>query len=89
MSNTDPTIMLGKPCLAGTRITVEEIRTRLHAGEPVDDIIAAYPGHEEEIRAVAMDAALDDLESAHPTDMGVAPPSDEPPFRYGGEGVEP
>jgi uncharacterized protein (DUF433 family) len=39
----NPKIMLGKPVIRGTRITVENILERLGAGESVDDVLEAYP----------------------------------------------
>ncbi len=39
----DPKIMMGKPTVAGTRITVELILEKLAAGETVDQILAAHP----------------------------------------------
>jgi uncharacterized protein (DUF433 family) len=39
----DPSIMMGKPVLRGTRITVESILERLAAGESEDQILAAMP----------------------------------------------
>jgi uncharacterized protein (DUF433 family) len=39
----DPRIMMGKPVIKGTRITVELILEKLAAGETFDDIIAAHP----------------------------------------------
>lgn len=39
----NPKVMLGKPVIRGTRITVENILERLGAGESVDDILEAYP----------------------------------------------
>ncbi len=39
----DPAIMMGKPCIAGTRITVELILEKLAAGEPFEQILEAYP----------------------------------------------
>ena len=39
----DPKIMLGKPVVRGTRITVELILERLGAGESVDDLLASFP----------------------------------------------
>jgi len=38
-----PQIMMGKPVIAGTRITVESILERLGAGETPEQIIAAHP----------------------------------------------
>ncbi len=40
---SDPRIMLGKPTIKGTRITVELIVDRMSYGETIDDIIEAYP----------------------------------------------
>ena len=39
----DPQVMLGKPVVRGTRITVELILEKLAAGETVDDLLVAYP----------------------------------------------
>ncbi|HEY5827748.1 MAG: DUF433 domain-containing protein [Hyphomicrobiaceae bacterium] len=39
----DPDIMMGKPVIEGTRITVELILTRLAEDRSVDDIVAEYP----------------------------------------------
>ena len=41
--STDPTIMLGKPVIAGTRITVELILDKLAAGEHPEQIMRAHP----------------------------------------------
>lgn len=38
-----PQIMMGKPVVAGTRITVESILERLGAGETPEQIVAAHP----------------------------------------------
>lgn len=40
---SDPKIMMGKPTVAGTRITVELILEKLAAGESVDQIVSAHP----------------------------------------------
>ena len=40
---SDPSIMMGKPVLSGTRITVENILERLGAGETVEQILESYP----------------------------------------------
>lgn len=39
----NPKVMMGKPVIRGTRITVENILERLGAGETVVDILEAYP----------------------------------------------
>ncbi len=40
---SDPSIMMGKPVIAGTRITVERILEKLAAGETVEQILEAHP----------------------------------------------
>jgi uncharacterized protein (DUF433 family) len=40
---SDPNVMMGKPVIKGTRITVELILEKLGAGETIDQIIAAHP----------------------------------------------
>lgn len=50
--------MMGKPVIAGTRITVESILERLAAGETVADLLDALPRlTEESIRAALAFAA--------------------------------
>jgi uncharacterized protein (DUF433 family) len=39
----DPKVMLGKPCIKGTRITVELILEKLAGGATVEWILDAYP----------------------------------------------
>lgn len=49
---SDPTVMMGKPVVAGTRITVELILEKLAAGETIEQVLAAHPRlTEEAIRA--------------------------------------
>lgn len=40
---SDPAVMMGKPVISGTRITVESVLEKLAAGESVDQILAAHP----------------------------------------------
>ncbi|MBI5192586.1 MAG: DUF433 domain-containing protein [Nitrospirae bacterium] len=40
---SDPKIMMGKPVIAGTRITVELILEKLAAGETVEQILESHP----------------------------------------------
>ena len=40
---SDPKVMMGKPVVAGTRITVELILEKLAAGETVEQILDAPP----------------------------------------------
>jgi uncharacterized protein (DUF433 family) len=54
----DPAIMMGKPCVKGTRITVELILRKLGAGRSFAEILEAYPQlTESDIRAVLAFAA--------------------------------
>lgn len=41
--NISPDIMLGKPVIRDTRITVEFIIKKMSEGMEIDDIIAEYP----------------------------------------------
>ena len=43
MIQSDPSIMMGKPVIAGTRITVELILEKLAAGETIAHILEAHP----------------------------------------------
>jgi uncharacterized protein (DUF433 family) len=48
----DPAVMMGKPCIKGTRITVELILRKLGAGRSFADLLEAYPQlMEEDLRA--------------------------------------
>jgi uncharacterized protein (DUF433 family) len=49
--------MMGKPVLAGTRLTVELILEKLAAGESVDQILAAHPRLTREGLLAALDFA--------------------------------
>jgi len=40
---SDPKVMMGKPVIAGTRVTVEIILEKLSAGETVEQILEAHP----------------------------------------------
>ncbi len=40
---SDPNVMMGKPVVAGTRITVELILEKLAEGESEDQILEAHP----------------------------------------------
>ncbi|MFN0205112.1 MAG: DUF433 domain-containing protein [Planctomycetota bacterium] len=40
---SDPAIMMGKPVVSGTRITVEHILEELAAGRTVPDLLQAHP----------------------------------------------
>ena len=40
---SDPAILMGKPVVSGTRITVELILERLASGETIEQILGAHP----------------------------------------------
>ena len=42
--DSDPSVMMGKPVIKGTRITVELILEKLAAGETVEQLLEAHPG---------------------------------------------
>ena len=54
----DPKIMLGKPVIKGTRLTVEIIVEKIAYGETTEEILKDYPFiTEEDIRAALLYAA--------------------------------
>ncbi|RMF93353.1 MAG: DUF433 domain-containing protein [Nitrospinota bacterium] len=40
---SNPSVMMGKPVIVGTRITVELILEKLAAGETIEDLLEAHP----------------------------------------------
>ncbi|HLX64392.1 MAG TPA: DUF433 domain-containing protein [Planctomycetota bacterium] len=60
---SDPEIMLGKPVVAGTRITVELILEELGAGETHQQILEAHPHLTEEAILAAIQFAARSLKS--------------------------
>ena len=57
----DPAVMMGKPCIKGTRITVELILRKLGAGRSFADLLEAFPTlTEEDLRAALVFAASDE-----------------------------
>ena len=57
----DPQVMLGKPVVRGTRITVELILEKLAAGETVEDLLGAYPRLSREAVLAALAYAAETL----------------------------
>jgi len=53
--------MMGKPVIAGTRITVELILEKLAAGETVEQIFAAHPRLNDDAVRAALAFAADAL----------------------------
>ena len=60
---SDPQVMLGKPVIAGTRITVELVLEKLAAGETVEQILEAHPKLTREKIQAALRFAADALRS--------------------------
>ena len=59
----DPRIMMGKPVVAGTRITVELILEKLAAGETVEQILDAHPRLTRQAVLAALQFAADALKA--------------------------
>jgi uncharacterized protein (DUF433 family) len=56
-----PDVMLGKPVIRGTRVTVELVLRKLAEGMTVDDLLDAYPRLTREDVQAAMQFAADTL----------------------------
>ena len=54
---SDPAVMMGKPLVAGTRITVELILEKLAAGETLDQLLEAHPRLTRDAIMAALDFA--------------------------------
>ncbi len=58
---SDPLVMMGKPVIKGTRITVELVLEKLAAGETVEQILAAHPRLKDEAIRAALAFATEAL----------------------------
>jgi len=58
---SDPGVMMGKPVITGTRITVELILEKLAAGETVEQILEAHPRLNDDAIRAALSFAADAL----------------------------
>jgi uncharacterized protein (DUF433 family) len=58
---SDPDVMMGKPVIAGTRITVEQILEELAAGETFEQILDAHPRLTRKAIKAALEFAADTL----------------------------
>ena len=65
---TDPGTMIGKPVIAGTRVTVQSIVERIAAGESVEQISASHPMLDKEkvLAAIGYAARVLSLDEVHP-----------------------
>lgn len=70
---SDPKIMMGKPVINGTRLTVELILEKLAAGETVDQLLEAHPRLTQEGVQAALAYAAQTLRSdiIYPTNYPV------------------
>lgn len=57
----NPQIMMGKPVIKGTRITVEMILESLSAGESVENLLSSYPRLTKDAVLAALSFAADAL----------------------------
>ena len=64
--STDPAVMVGKPCIKGTRITVELILRWLAAGRSFAELLEAYPHVTEPDLRAALAFAADTVNSTRP-----------------------
>ena len=71
---SDPRVMMGKPVVAGTRITVELILEKLAAGETTEQILSAHPRLTSAAISAALSFAKDTLRSdtIYPAPMTVS-----------------
>ena len=58
---SDPGVMMGKPVIAGTLITVELILEKLAAGETVEQVLEAHPRLNQDAVRAALAFAHDAL----------------------------
>lgn len=69
--NSDPSVMMGKPVIAGTRITVELILEKLAEGETVEQLLEAHPRLTREAIKAALAFAAEALRAdvVYPTNV--------------------
>lgn len=72
---SDPEIMMGKPVIAGTRITVELILEKLAAGETIEQLLEAHPRLTQQAILAALAFAAQALKAdvVYPTPVGIIP----------------
>lgn len=62
----NPGVMMGKPVIAGTRITVELVLEKLAAGETVEQILDAHPRLTRQAISAALLYAVRSLPTSSP-----------------------
>ena len=70
----DPDVMMGKPVVEGTRITVESILDELGAGQTIEQLLEAHPRLTREgvLAAVRFGAEVLRADVAYPVSKSVA-----------------
>lgn len=63
MITTNPSVMMGKPVIRGTRISVELILEKLAAGETIEQILMAHPNLTRQSILAALDYAVQVLKN--------------------------
>lgn len=63
---SDPAVMMGKPVIAGTRITVELVLEKLAAGETVEQLLESHPRLTKEAVSAALLFAAQSLPKSFP-----------------------
>ncbi|HEY0080146.1 MAG TPA: DUF433 domain-containing protein [Pyrinomonadaceae bacterium] len=63
---SDPDVMMGKPVVVGTRITVELILEKLAAGETVEQLLESHPRLTREAVSAALAYAAQAVRSLPP-----------------------
>ena len=62
---SDPNVMVGKPVIRGTRITVELILRKLAAGQTIEQILEDYPHITREGIKAALEFAAESVRFDH------------------------
>ena len=72
--SSDPAVMMGKPVVGNTRITVESILEELGAGETIEQLLEAHPRLTREgvLAAVRFGAEVLRADVAYPLSKSVA-----------------
>jgi uncharacterized protein (DUF433 family) len=69
---TDPAILGGKPCIRGTRLSVEFILELIASGATTQDIVKAYPHLIQDDVAAAVQFAADYLRGSSQLEVEIA-----------------
>ncbi len=71
---SDPAVMMGKPVVAGTRVTVETLLEEIGDGESIEQVLAAHPRltRDDVLAAVRFGAEALRADVAYPTPKPVA-----------------